>query len=212
MRIVFVTDIHRARAQLPQLPPADALVLGGDLTHFGTVAAVRTLLETVAHGRWGAVLAVLGNCDPPGAEPVLREYGAALDGYVRRVKGVRFLGVSGSNPTPFRTPYEWNDAERRGSVPETAAASATVLVAHAPPYGSGAGCLENGRDVGSRAVAEIAKAVAPAAVLCGHIHEARGVFTWAGTTVVNPGPFCHGYYAWITIGTDADMAVTLTRL
>jgi len=72
-----------------------------------------------------------------------------------------------------------------------------VLVSHAPPHGSGAGRLPIGFDVGSRTVAAFARSWRPDLILCGHIHEAAGIFSLDGIPVVNPGPLRDGRYALI---------------
>lgn len=215
MHILFITDIHSRNAGFDRLPAADAAILGGDLTQFGSAADVRCIVEAVTT-RFPRVLAVLGNCDPPAGEGVLDEFAVALHLRAVTVGGITFAGIGGSNRTPFRTPYEWGDDEMSGLVQQLPAAAPgcpLVLVSHAPPFGSGADRLPNGTSAGSAAVARLTRTRRPALVLCGHIHEAVGEFTLDGIPVVNPGAFRAGRYASVRFSPgDAAPAVELHRL
>jgi Icc-related predicted phosphoesterase len=211
--ILFATDIHAGTGQLAHLPPASLLLLGGDLTHFGTPErAVQVVASCQA--RFAEVGAVSGNCDAPAADARLVAEGSGLHLAVRELCGLRICGIGGSNTTPAATPNEWAD-EDMGALLTAFAGSIgegdrpLVVVTHAPPYGSGADRLPNGLEVGSRAVAAFVRTVQPALVLCGHIHEAMGVFDFAGIPVVNPGPLAQGYYAQIDATT---LRPTLARL
>jgi len=70
-----------------------------------------------------------------------------------------------------------------------------VLLTHAPPHGT--------RDelpfghVGSKAIQKFVDRVD--LIVCGHIHEAKGIETVGKTVVVNPGEACKGFCALITI-------------
>jgi Icc-related predicted phosphoesterase len=47
----------------------------------------------------------------------------------------------------------------------------------------------------------------PRLVLCGHIHEGRGVAHCGDTTIVNPGPAQRGHAALVDL--DGDVGVRL---
>lgn len=216
MNAVFITDVHGRGAILRRLPPADVLIVGGDITHFGNGADAVALLTPVAE-RYERVLALPGNCDAPDVAGALDERGWGLHLTPVLVQGVLFFGVGGSNPTPAFTPNEWRDAEmlvKAGPAAEYAArepAQLRILVAHAPPLNSGADRLSFGRSAGSRAVADLAQAFDAHCVLCGHIHEARGVFHWDGRRVVNPGPLRDGWFCRIETSGDG-LKVALDRV
>jgi len=219
MKAIFLTDMHGRLQHLAQLPPAELLLVGGDITHFGPPAAVGDFLA-LARSRYSALLAVLGNCDPPDATSALQNSGAGLQLMSRVAGGFLFFGIGGSNRTPNHTPNEWDDAAHEAVLAARLAALAglpetperRVLITHAPPFGSGAGLLPGGHDAGSRAVAEFARQFRPALILCGHIHEAQGIFTWEGRTVVNPGPFRDGHYARVEFLGGQVPGVSLARL
>jgi uncharacterized protein len=208
MIILFVTDIHGRREGFDRLPAAEVALLGGDLTQFGSAADVRQVVG-LAQARFGDVLAVVGNCDPPAGDAVLAELGVGLRAQPTVHAGVAFSGLSGSNTTPFRTPYEWTDATMATRLTQVAAgppaSTPWVLVSHAPPLGSGAGRLPGGQDAGSSAVAQWIRRQRPALVLCGHIHEAVGVFALDGIPVINPGALRTGHYALLDLAPDGTL-------
>jgi Icc-related predicted phosphoesterase len=53
---------------------------------------------------------------------------------------------------------------------------------------------------GSTAVREALDRYRPDLVVCGHIHEARGMATHNGSTIINCGPAWMGYYAEVDWG------------
>ncbi|MEW6523861.1 MAG: hypothetical protein AB1445_09910 [Bacillota bacterium] len=76
--------------------------------------------------------------------------------------------------------------------------TARVLVSHTPRWGL-VDAAWNGNPGGSRAGRQFVDAARPDLVLCGHIHEARGVVGHGPTTVVNCGPGHRGSFAAITL-------------
>ncbi len=196
MQILFVVDIHGASRELDRLPAADILLVGGDLTQFGTTAQAVATAEGLA-ARYPRLATVAGNCDAADADAALIRQGSGIHLACRDFGSFRVVGIGGCNRTPFGTPNEWDEDAMAGSLASLADDVAgqdtpLVLVTHAPPLGSGADRLPNGAQVGSRAVAEFARRVRPVAVLCGHIHEGAGAFEWEGMPVVNPGPIARG--------------------
>lgn len=196
MHALFIADIHGASRELDRLPVADVLLLGGDLTPFGTADQAVALVDRLA-ARYPRVAAVAGNCDAADTDAALTRHGSGIHLACRSYGSWRVCGIGGCNRTPFGTPYEWDEevmARELAALADTLVGDEAplVLVTHAPPLGSGADQLPNGAHVGSRAVAEFARRVRPALVLCGHIHEAAGQFHWEGIPVVNPGPLARG--------------------
>lgn len=221
MKAICITDIHGRGERLLRLPPADLLLAGGDLTHFGSEDDIRLFLR-LARSRFPRVLAVLGNCDPPDGAGVLEEEGvlAAENGTPVPDFPVTVWGVGGSNRTPSHTPFEWDDAVREAAFSAATAGGAgnlqrlKILISHAPPAGCPAGQLAalGGRDVGSRAIAARVRGLKPDLVLCGHLHESRGQFTLDSVPVVNPGALREGWFAVLEWRPGAPPALTLERL
>jgi len=62
----------------------------------------------------------------------------------------------------------------------------------------------NGQHVGSRSIRFFIEKFHPMICFSGHIHEARGIDSIAGTKVVNPGPFREGGYAYVRISEKVE--------
>lgn len=187
MRILAISDIHgrpdildQLRRRVARLRP-DRVVAAGDITGFfrpgPTVAALDRLGVPV--------LGIRGNSDLIRVDALLDagRHTRSLHLRVFETRGVRFVGVGGALPLPFRT---------RIGLRETAAMERiapditreTVLVAHPPPRGT----LDEvaGRfHAGSAGLARLARDRRPALLICGHIHERPGVALSGETVVVN---------------------------
>ncbi len=112
--------------------------------------------------------------------------------------------MGGSSPTPFHTPFELSEEEISAALKPLMVEGA-ILVTHSPPRGHVDELPWSGH-TGSRAIKALVDKFAPRLVLCGHIHEARGVER-GSTTFVNPGPAFRGYSAIIDV--DEEVKVNL---
>ena len=203
MRILVASDIHGSRTAAKMIRDRIAkhrphvFVAAGDLTNFGPVGFARELLAGLAV----PTLAVPGNCDPRGIVPVLGELGVNLHGRKTSVMGRTFVGIGGSNPTPFGTPFELTEGEILAAV-RPLMQPGTVLVSHPPPRGY-VDVVGSGAHVGSTSIRAIVEEFQPPLVLCGHIHEARGIAHHGATTIVNAGPANQGHSAIIDLDGDS---------
>ncbi|MBQ4480408.1 MAG: metallophosphoesterase family protein [Victivallales bacterium] len=198
MKILYCSDLHGNYAALECLPEADMVLVGGDFTTFGSPEEFREAVGLFAR-RFPKFHAVAGNLDPgKTADQILQECGHLLSLSPMRVEGVTLMGVGGSHQCPRPTPYEWNDQETETRLAAVQVSQVDILVTHAPPFGFGADVISNGVHVGSHAIQRLAARLTPVLHLCGHIHEAAGVFDENGTVLVNPGAFGEeGHYALI---------------
>ena len=214
MRIAYVVDVHgRFEAVLGAVAgtgPVDVLVVGGDITTFGTPDDAERAIES-----WRplapTLLTVAGNCDSPEIDERLVDLGVSIDGRGRFVEDVGFAGVSAAPLSPLHTPHELPDEElgNRASegLGEIADCRVRVFCPHAPPYGTACDRLRSGEHVGSPALRALVEREQPDLVLCGHIHEARSLDRLGAAQVVNPGPVASGHYAVVEVG--ETLAVTL---
>ena len=212
MRIAYLVDVHGRFDAVPDaigaIGEADVLLIGGDITTGGTPDHAAAAIE-----RWRPLaprlLAVAGNMDSAEIDARLSDLGVALDARGHRVGGVGVFGVSAAPHSPLRTPYEVSEDELDRRIREGFSAvrgcSVKVFCPHAPPRGTSCDRLPNGEHVGSTAVRSFVDREQPDVVLCGHIHEARGVDRIGGTQIVNPGPAGAGHYAIV----DIDDAVSV---
>ena len=202
---IAYSDIHgdcSPLGRIPDLREAAGSIICGDLTLAGGKEAAARVLD--ACGAYSPVMAALpGNMDMPEVLELLHERGISLHGRaVRPCPEVALIGVGGSNPTPFRTPYELSEDEIAAALEkaldEAGSYAHLVLVSHAPPLGGQCDRLRGGGHAGSAAVRSFIEKVQPELCLCGHIHEARGLDRLGNCTVINPGPLSEGGYIKIS--------------
>lgn len=207
LTIAYVVDVHdhvgRVTDALESIGLVDVLVVGGDITTFGSPDDAERAIEAL-RPLARRLLAVAGNCDSPAIDERLVELGTSIHGRGVSVDGVGFAGASASPLSPLHTPYELPDEEyaRHGAVGLAAIAASRVRIfcPHAPPYGTACDRLSSGEHVGSPALRALVDRERPDLVLCGHIHESRAVDSLGATTVVNPGPAAAGHYALVVVG------------
>lgn len=206
MRLLSFTDIHGAydcvEDAMRREKDFDAVVIGGDLTTRGTEQEAAAALERFSHhGR--PLFVVAGNMDNPSFDRLFESLGVGINGRGLFFKDVGLFGVSGSPFTPMHTPYEIPEEEigRRAErgFQDVRAARVTVFVPHAPPHRSTLDTIFLGKHVGSTAVREFIQKRQPHIVVCGHIHEARGIDRIGQSEIVNCGAARLGSYAIITI-------------
>lgn len=196
------------RAILAQARPADVIVLAGDLTHLGSpdeaAAAVALCRQHAPH-----VLTVTGNCDDPLIEKRMAADGHSLTGAGRVIEGIGFFGVSAGTEHLGNT-WEVSEAQIAAWLSSgyraIVHAPHKVLVSHPPPFGL-VDRAYNQKHGGSRAVRAALDEYAIQLVVCGHIHEARGVAQYNGTPIVNCGPAWMGFYAEADVGEQVSVAL-----
>jgi Icc-related predicted phosphoesterase len=187
MRIYAVADIHGRPARMAliqknvlKLKP-DVLVVAGDITHFtGPVPVISRLNEMPA-----PVLAVRGNTDLARVESLFKRFPNVYPLHLKEaiIKGVRFVGLSGTLPLPFASRICLNEAGIITKLKPLLNGN-PVLVAHPPPRGT----LDQvfGRfHAGCRRLKEIVITYQPKLMICGHIHETPGTAFLGNTRIVN---------------------------
>ncbi len=218
MKILAVTDFHGLPSGEKNLSTFlergyDCLVVTGDLTNFGPANLADSLLER-AKAAGVPTFVVPGNCDPKQILQVLDKYEVNLHGKCEQLDNITFVGLGGSNLTPFNTPFELTEAEIQE---ELAALTCTacanwVLVTHAPPHGTKLDHIADGTHVGSKSIRKFIEQKQPLVALCGHVHEARNTDKLGRTLMVNPGPISKGYAAEIILDKSDEIRAKLLEL
>lgn len=191
----------------------DCLVLIGDLTNFGPANLAGSILER-AKTKGIPTLAIPGNCDPKQVLQVLDGYDVNLHSKCKKIEEITFVGIGGSNLTPFNTPFELTEAEIKEELEALAcmANNNWVLVTHAPPYGTKLDQIAEGTHVGSKSIREFIEQKQPHVALCGHVHEARNTDRLGRTLLVNPGPISKGFAAEVSINKSDEICAKLLEL
>jgi Icc-related predicted phosphoesterase len=217
VRLLCITDLHGRQATLQEIldeaGTVDAVLLGGDLTDFETPNVAEGLVR-LAQARCPAVFAVAGNCDSPEIDARLIDLGVSLFGRGTHCGELGLYGVSAMPPWTGSmyelTEQEIADALERG-YQQIQTAAVRVMLSHTPPRDTLLDAVAGNRHVGSTSVRQAIGAQQPALVVCGHIHEARGVDRLAATTIVNCGPAYRGHYALADVDSRVDVQLCTTR-
>lgn len=195
MKALVVSDIHSAFRRFRRVISAesfDVIVVCGDITDFAA-NHISQFLEAVEDY---TCIAVHGNCDPPEAVSLLQSSDIHfIHGKSMELDTITFHGIGGSNYTPFFTPSEYSEEEIKEIASNFTFEEYNVLVTHCPPKGV-LDFTYTRKRAGSKAIAEIADRFD--VILCGHIHEARGIEE-RSFLAVNPGSVSAGRYALVDL-------------
>ncbi len=213
LRILGLADLHDRIDMLDRLRGIDAnlIVFCGDLHNGGNREKARPAALALA-GLGPSVLIVPGNMDHRDVVPDLWDE-AGLQMIHRSsfcLGDIGFLGMGGmiaKDPRRLVDParYYHHDIE----VYETLAtayqdiidARIKIVVVHQPPRGA-QDTLYNGESSGSVSLRRFVEEYQPALLLCGHIHEARGMSFIGTTRIVNVGELRQGFAVLIEIGDE----------
>ena len=214
MKLLCITDLHSSATALAgilaEAGPVDLILLGGDITSFGTPEEAANLVGQ-AQSRGVPVLAVAGNCDSLQIDARLSEMGVGIHGRGVTLGLVGFHGLSASPPWRSHM-YCLEEGQLlqalQAGYEQIAHAHRHVVLAHAPPRDGRLDRTFLGQHVGSTALRQFIEKHQPDLVVCGHVHEARGVELLGRTTVVNCGAASTGRYALVQIDLDKDVPVS----
>jgi uncharacterized protein len=216
MKVLCITDLHGDHDVLDYILAeagrVDLVLLGGDITNFGTPNAAESLIWQVQQSGV-EVLAVAGNCDSETIEHRLTELGVSLFGRGVQRDQIGFHGVSAMPPW-HGTMYELTEQQIAEALEQGHAqlhsSDRRVLLTHTPPHHTQLDITRQGQHVGSNSVRQFIDRRQPALVVCGHIHEARGIDRLGATQMVNCGPAYRGNYALVEI--HAEVQIELCRV
>jgi hypothetical protein len=212
MKFLAFSDIHGAYERVDQIIQsqrgADAIIIAGDLTTYGLPEDGERAIRLFQNNGL-PVFAVAGNMDSPEFDVKHEELGISINAKGKMLGEVGLFGVSASPFTSMNTPYEIDEEEiaRRSESgwADVRSARWKIFVPHAPPRDTTLDKITLGRHVGSTAVRSFIELRQPDVVVCGHIHEARGIDEIGKSKIVNCGPAGKGYYAVIDIGKEISV-------
>ncbi len=179
MRILGFADFHgrmdsvKQASRLVSVKRPEVVVVAGDLAN-RDVQKAESILEELSKFA-SKVLFVPGNMDEQalanrkddGHVVCLHGKGIAHD-------GAWFMGLGGAAASPFRAPFELDEAEADQILAGTVGAGSSqfsVLVSHYPPKDTKVDLAAGRWHVGSEAVRRFIEKNRPTLVVCGHIHE-----------------------------------------
>ena len=180
MKLLAISDPHGDYAHIPLLVreagEVDCVLMAGDITNFGPDELAYELFDLL-EPLGCPVLAIPGNCDQRSILFTLDASKAInLDNAVQTIGDVTFIGIGGSNPTPFNTTFERSEDELKTMLDDLLGQAdriggRIVLLSHTPPKNT----LDRvpGGNAGSEAIAGAIGKVD--LIVCGHIHEDQGM-------------------------------------
>lgn len=210
MKILQASDIHGSKRSAVMVGNkakelgADAVLVVGDITNFGSVEEAEKILSAIFEGAHVPVLFVPGNCDPPQLLSHSPRSPSLVNIHAKKIQvsGHTFVGVGGSKTTPHRgTWIEFSEEELARIIEGLVGGGLAdwILVTHNPPMGVEVSKAGSGIDLGSASIRRFIESYRPIVVCCGHVHEARGISHLGETPVVNAGPAKDGYCALIEL-------------
>ncbi len=186
-KIIIISDTHTFHAKT-ELPKGDILIHAGDLE-------IRNALELQIIIEWFEVLDfkhiiwVGGNHDfyleqlfQGNIEPIMPDNVHYLMNTEITIEGIKFWG------SPFSSQFgRWafmGHLEELKSIWDTIPSDTDIVITHSPPFGINDQCV-NGISVGCPALRNKLKEIKPLYHICGHIHEAYGIYQDEHTTYIN---------------------------
>lgn len=209
LKALLLADLHGEYGMIESfmdLGP-DVVFIAGDITNMGTAKDVENCFSRIDVPSFS----VPGNCDPKEVYDALEHSSSVnLHGSYMNLGKISLVGIGGSNPTPFETPFELTDKQiddlMKSLMGRMQKTTHNVLISHAPPQG----ILDEigGNHVGSNTIGKYISNFD--LVCCAHVHEQRGTYEADGVKFVNPGPAAMGNCAMIHFGETAkDIEVKL---
>ncbi|AFZ71170.1 putative phosphoesterase, ICC [Caldisphaera lagunensis DSM 15908] len=182
-KIIHISDIHCNNKMLEKIKELDydVLISSGDFECLETAEIFSEFRNSFA---------VSGNVDDVSIMKLLSKKGILLDGKIKTVNEIAFIGIGGIDPInnisviknyPFNKKYKY-----------------VILVSHNPPYGILDKTFFNIR-AGLKEINSILNYIKPSIHLFGHIHESQGIQLLNNTIYINPGPLDIGNYAEIIL-------------
>lgn len=220
MKAVVVADIHGDLKTLQQLVKymddaglTDIIILGdfsrdyknSDINKADIKAVLRLL-------RGKKVYSILGNCDHTENLGILKVEDASIENVAVKRDGYCFIGLGGSNETPFKTPNEKSEEDIKDDLNELYNLCdknlPLIVLTHNPPKNTLCDDIGGGKHVGSISLRRFIEDKKPVFVLCSHIHECGGLSDKIGDTeIINAGMLSKGY-AYVL---DTDSAILVKK-
>lgn len=211
VRILALTDIHYNLSNLRKIieknREVDLILVAGDLTNFGGNREAKDVLS-ILESSSRPFFFVPGNVD------IVKEFSSEVN--ARNVHGkhvlfenIAILGLGGSTPTPFNTPFELSEEQIAKILDEAykglkVSYKYLVLISHVPPYNTLLDLTKTRVHVGSRSVRSFLESHNIDLLISGHVHEARNIDRFRNSLLINPGPVNLGYYAIIDLNSKIE--------
>ena len=218
MKLLVISDLHAHNDVLDKMDDifkqADAVLFAGDFAECFKPETGDEALEKLC-SKHDTIFAVLGNCDNEVFMGDLEEKDICVEKALLFHEGLAFAGSGGGTKFTGKTEFERteeeclsdfdivvNSVEQGG---DNSLWNNTILISHNPPKGKVVDAVNTELHAGSQMFTDFILEHKPLAVICGHIHEGRGVEKIGETTVINPGSLGEKQtYVWLDVERGSD--------
>lgn len=190
MKILFLSDTHSQHRKLNDLPEADILIHGGDVSKMGRDHEVEDFMRWFSGLEYRYKIFIAGNHDfffegetPKSIKRFLNENTFYLHNSSVEIEGLKIWG-SPYTPTFFNWAFNLDRGKAIEKVWKDIPPDTDVLITHGPPFGILDGTRSD-QHVGCEELLKKIKKIKPKYHLFGHIHEAYGIFNTEKTTFIN---------------------------
>ncbi len=204
MRILAISDVHgdlektKHLVEMMDSIDPDLIVLAGDITQFGPAKSANDILSELKKSE-KQVLAIVGNNDTADVKEELKRMGIDIHNQALEVGDVGFVGFEGPRSIRLGGMHIINYDPVQYKLKDLKACRKRVMISHVPPINTTTDRLFSGQHAGSDFLRETLENEKPDLLICGHIHEGRGIDKVGKTTVVNTGALVEGYATLIDL-------------
>jgi len=217
MKFLVLSDLHGADKNLDLLDSefknADAVIFAGDFSECFKPKTGKVSMKKLCE-KHDTIFAVLGNCDPESYIEDMEENDISIERSIVFHEGIALCGSGGGEIFTKKTEFERTREELQSDfdIVDTSVEQSgntdlwksMILVSHNPPLGEIVDKVNEQVHPGSPVFTDYINKNQPIAVICGHVHEGRGVEKFGQTYVINPGALVDGFYAWLEVTKDKD--------
>jgi len=188
-KIAIISDTHTWEEKATY-PDADILIHAGDFD-MRTPEDLDYIIELFSELKWKYkhIIFIGGNHDfyleklyKENLKPIMPDNIHYLINNGITIEGIKFWG------SPFSSQFgNWafmGHLEELKPIWDLIPSDTNIVITHSPPFGINDQCI-NGINVGCPALRDKLKSIKPKYHICGHIHEAYGVYQDEHTTYIN---------------------------
>ena len=217
MKLLVISDLHAHNDVLDKMDDifakADAVLFAGDFAECFKPETGDEALEKLC-SKHDSIFAVLGNCDNEVFMGDLEDKDICVEKALLFHEGLAFAGSGGGTKFTGKTEFERTEEECLADFDVVVHSAAdgdgslwgsTILISHNPPKGKTVDAVNAALHAGSQMFTDFILEHKPLAVICGHIHEGRGVENIGDTTVINPGSLGEKEtFVWLDVEKDGN--------
>lgn len=195
-KLCVIADLHGHSQTIRYLrnnvgQNCDYLLIAGDITEAYSDSLPLSVFDFL-NSLGIPIIAVLGNSDRLEFLDEMSNYEniKILHFSFEYVEEIPIIGVSGIPPQLHGSNFFISEAKfyhgLKNVYDSLKRPDKFILLSHAPPFGFG-DMARNGEHIGSRGLLKFDKEFKPKIHICGHVHEAKGIYELNGTLIINPG-------------------------